>query len=320
MKKQQQILNALIDRINSMPTDVLHAEIDFLDIERQMTVINALTPAKFKELVMYDISKVEFSHLWQDRTEIKVQLLDSLSLSQLLHIGSQQRIGTSAWGDWQSPFLSENSKNCRHLSEYFSKCSNKRMVEIVSSLVRITISRSQRNSDIFVFNEKEQFPWETVALLSAVPPSKLFSALNEISLEDFNRMLWIIDKSCGEEDDTLEKVFNHWSDIPMSPEELGMIIKSMHLLENQRLFQILKRFTPDTQIEIVKALGKERIIKMNAEKCFSKKIPLPAGFKIFADKDSNEKILGNIIKGTTSVKKIGSRKTLELFGALVLAK
>lgn len=322
MKKETKnnIVNQLIESIQKMSAQVLHKNLQGLDMDRYTKVINHLTPQKFKELVEYDSTVEKYSYIWRNSKSIKMCLLDAIDPILLIKIGAKVSASDTSWGNWR--YDQDDKEYARDLAEYLSNCSSERLSEIIICLVEstknVTAPASERNYDIFKFIKGKEFPFETIYLLHHVHPKNLFLAINMISTDNLKRIFWLVNNFI-EENDPFESVFHgrYGKKYHFDNEVFECIGKHIGVLPDSFLLKFLNSFGEETQDLIMPHIGKERIVAMHSAGFSIRDLYIPIEWNLFPDKKSNEHLIEKIESGEMkSIKRLSVKKKLELLGVL----
>jgi hypothetical protein len=319
-KDKNKIVNELIESVCKMSAQVLHKNLQGLDMDRYTKVINSLTPQKFKELVEYDSTVESYSDIWRYSESIRVNLLDALDPILLIKIGAKGCAHDTEWGGWM--YNQEDKEYSRNLTEYLSNCSAKRLSEIMVVLIEstknVTAPASERNYDIFKFIEGKEFPFETIDLLHHVHPKNLFLAINMISADNLKRMFWLAKKFMMD-DDPFESVFHgeYGKKYYFDQRIFECISKHIGVLSDAFLLKFLNSFGEEAQDLIVPEIGKDRVIAIHSAGFSIKGFYIPEEWNLFPDKKSNESLIKKIESGEiTKINRLSAKKQLELLGAL----
>jgi hypothetical protein len=322
MKKntKQSVIEDILSRLSKLSIASLYKEIEDLPYDVHERVLSKFLPATFVSLIAHELKvKKVCTELWDDHS-LPITFLHALTPQQLVFLGSKHVAGKGAWGNWPpSEDLSENisdREHCENLSHYFSQCPHERLVGIVSWLINstkgVTAPKSESERNIFVYTEGEQFPSEVVYLLSTIYPQKLFPVINDLSDWQFERLLFLCKKMAGESN-TIENIFAnsykekghviYWEEIS------AKLIAHMPLLTDDRFYQLWDLFSVENQEQLVANLSPERLLQMQKNGYFS-------SYGNSFQKDSIEKIRDEVFSGKRSVKRLSSKRAIQLLAAL----
>jgi hypothetical protein len=326
----EQILESLLESVSKMSISSLHKALMGLDQERYSKVLNLLKPDKFLKLVEYDLENEEYSRIWQTgrylNLGIKKELLDVLPPNLLIHIASKCSADiASAWGKWSDGL--ENDKGniliYNDLTSYLYFSTPERVAEIINFLVGSCMSVkapiSERGRNIFSYNKKTEFPFEVICLFACVHPWVFFPALNLVKPEFIDKMFWLCRKFLGE-NENFENIFQseYLKDFSFEIESFECIGKHIGVLKNQHLIKFLNSFGIDEQSVVLPFIGKDRIVELHKSGISIGSISIPADWKLFKDKQSNEFVLGKVKEeGQAVLSKLSTVKKIQLLGSLV---